>query len=195
MLQVTLHHCRDTSTAAWLVASPIAWNQLVGFGPAGFGAYARLRFIPDPVRIGQAETDVDLPENHLSDYAQTRQALGILQEFTDTPDEWYFCVWDGTGHELPRTIFREPLVEVPHRRYFLASGSSADVEDWEASFPNGSAPLPAFVWPADHAWCFASDVDPHWAGIGCTRPGLKALMDSDLDIVTASPTEEQPTYF
>lgn len=29
----------------------------------------------------------------------------------------------------------------------------------------GDAPPPAFVWPSEHAWCVACDVDPHFASI------------------------------
>jgi hypothetical protein len=55
---------------------------------------------------------------------------------------------------------------------------------------------PAFVWPADHAWCFASDVDPHWAGIGADRAVVDRLVaDRNLDVVHADPEERQPTYY
>lgn len=92
---MTLRHCADLSDTQWLVDSPIPWDQLVGFGPAGFDAYARLRFIPDPVRTGQSEADVDLPDEHPSDDVQVRRALEVLGPFTSTPDELYVCVWDG----------------------------------------------------------------------------------------------------
>jgi len=55
--------------------------------------------------------------------------------------------------------------------------------------------LPAFVWPADQAWCVARDVDPHWAGIGGTAHLLSRLLtDPGLDVVPADPAEEQPAY-
>jgi hypothetical protein len=191
---VTLRHCADTTIAQWLVESPVPWHQLVEFGPGGFDAYARLRFIPDPDGPGRSENDVGLPDNHAPDLVQAQQALGILQRFTTTPEHWYFCVWEGTGYELPPSIFRRPLLDVSHRRYFLAHGSAADFQTWETAFENSSAPLPAFVWPADRSWCFASDVDPHWAGIGGALPAIEALTNSTLDIVTARPADDQPAY-
>jgi hypothetical protein len=42
------------------MASDRPWQQLVGFGPAGFPAYARLRFLPDPTYEGQSENDVEI---------------------------------------------------------------------------------------------------------------------------------------
>ncbi|EME65188.1 hypothetical protein [Amycolatopsis decaplanina] len=81
-----------------------------------------------------------------------------------------------------------PKVVVPHREYFLFSGRPADAGFW-------GTPGPAFVWPADHAWCVAKDVDPHWAGIGATATTLDRLVaDPRLDIVAADPDREQPAY-
>jgi hypothetical protein len=54
---------------------------------------------------------------------------------------------------------------------------------------------PAFMWPADHAWCIASDVDPHWAGIGAATAAIDELLaDPRLDLVPALPSEIQPAY-
>ena len=55
---------------------------------------------------------------------------------------------------------------------------------------------PAFAWPADHRWCFASNVDPHWAGIGSEQAAIDTLLNTpELDVVPAQPTEPQPTYY
>ena len=55
---------------------------------------------------------------------------------------------------------------------------------------------PAFVWPADHAWIFVSDVDPHWAGIGASRAAIEELIDDPvLDVVAADPNLTQPYYY
>jgi len=56
-------------------------------------------------------------------------------------------------------------------------------------------PGPAFVWPADHAWFVASDIDPHWAGIGAdTRVINQLVADPRLDVVPADPRAAQPAY-
>jgi hypothetical protein len=42
---------------------------------------------------------------------------------------------------------------------------------------------------------FASDVDPHWAGIGASAEAIEALTgDSGLDVVGADPAEPPPAY-
>lgn len=137
--------------------------QLIGFGPPDFPAYVRLRYIPDPTKPDQSESDVNFPDDHPSDFEQARRAH---------------------GHH-------------PHRRYFLLHGSLTDLDSWDETLGGaGSPPRPDFAWPADHSWCLASDVDPHWAGIGAGHAAIDSLLnDPELDVVPAQPTETQPTYY
>jgi hypothetical protein len=94
-----------------------------------------------------------------------------------------------------------PKVVVPNRAYFLFHGSVSDLGDWGTAEkgPGGSVigmPDPSFIWPADHAWCVANDVDPHWAGIGANTAAIDQLVaDPRLDVVPADPNENQPSYW
>lgn len=184
-----LSYCSDITAADWLVRSGAPAERLITFGPSGFAAYARLRFIPDPPGPGQEDqADVDVPDDHPSDIAQTRRALSLLAAFTSTPQECYFCLWEGySDAPLSPEMQQGPLVELPHRRYVLLRGALTDIDAWESDLGRGQtiAP-PAFVWPADHRWCLASDVDPHWAGIGADQAAIDALLaDPQLDVVPA----------
>jgi hypothetical protein len=58
--------CSDLSPADWIVASDVPWPRLVTIGPAGFSAYARVRFIPDPSHDGQREIEADPDAARLS---------------------------------------------------------------------------------------------------------------------------------
>ena len=189
-----LRYDAGTSAADWLVGSGTPFEQLITFGPSGFEAYARLRFIADPDRPGQQEADADVPYDHPSDLAQARRALHLLEPFTSTPGDCCFLLWEGySDSPLPPPVAHGPLVELPHRRYALLRGPLAAVDVWQAHV-GGGAP-PAFVWPADRRWCFVSDVDPHWAGLGAARAAIGALLgDPQLDIVEARPGQEQPRY-
>lgn len=192
-----LRYCPETSAGDWLTRSGASAGQLITFGPAGFAAYARLRFIRDPVRPDESEADVDVPDKHPCDLAQTRRALHLLEAFTSTPQECYFCLWEGWSDALlPPQARHGPLLELPHRAYALLRGSLDDIDVWAAELGGGRniAP-PAFVWPADHRWCLASDVDPHWAGIGAEQAAVEALVgDQGLDVVPAHPIDDQPSY-
>jgi len=92
--------------------------------------------------------------------------LDVLARHTATPDDCYFCVWDGWGSGV-----------VPERRRW------------------SSRTAPTSIWPADHAWCITNDVDPHWAGVGAAPAAIAELVDhARLDVVPADSREDQPCY-
>jgi hypothetical protein len=94
---VTLRPCSDLSAADWITATDLPWDQLVMFGPSGFPAYARLRLLPDPEYAGQSENDVDFHDDGASEGAQLGAVLQMLSRHARTPDDCYFCLWDGWG--------------------------------------------------------------------------------------------------
>lgn len=193
---MSLTPCCDLSAAAWLTASDLPWQQLVTFGPQEFSAYARLRFLPEPTSPGQEEPErgVDDPD----EFELLRSALDVLGEHTHTPEDVYFCMWDGWG--TPPALEGLPMVSVPERSYFLIRGALMDLGDWQTpermpTGPDFDRPPPAFIWPADHAWCLAYDVDSHYAGIGATPDAITQLVAHPaLDAVPAAPDEQHPYY-
>ena len=239
---MALTPCSDLSTANWITAADQPWQQLVAFGPSGFSAYARLRFLPDPAFGGQSESDVVLADGAPTETAQLRTAVEVLARHTTTPEDCYVCVWDGwgwtaEGGDSGSALSREPSpstptqpmltsapppdakparwirshdpplaphapkVVIPNRAYYLFRGSVSDVGNSRAtqSGPARSTigmPDPAFIWPADHAWCVANDVDPHWAGIGADTAAIDQLVAAPrLDVVLADPNENRPSYW
>lgn len=191
-----MRRCQHLAPADWIVRSQTPWPQLATYGPACFEAYARLRFVPDPEFSGQRESDVMVPPHHPSEIELTRRALRYLATFTNTASECYFCVWDGYGGAAADPAIRcGPLMAIPERRYALFTGSLDDLERWEQTFTAHPAVAPAFVWPADRRWCFVSDVDPHWAGIGAERAAIDTLVAAaDIDAVHADP-QRLPTPY
>ena len=77
-----LRHVSSAEPAAWI--SDLTFQQATTFGPPGFEAYARLRFIPDPTHPGQREDQVQLPDDHLSDLNQARRVFAHLARQTAT---------------------------------------------------------------------------------------------------------------
>lgn len=193
MWLVALQFSVGVEAADWLTRQAEIDNPLMPVPPGAFPAYARLRYIPDPIRPGQAESWAEMPEDHPADLDQARRALRVLADFTGTPERCLFCVWDGWG-TLPPQVVAGPMVEMPHRRHALVTGALADVADWQ-DLPGTAGLPPALVWPADHSWLFASDVDPHWAAIGCSEDALAGLLTvPDLDVVAADPATAPPVY-
>lgn len=211
---VALVPCTDLSAAAWIAGSDQPWEKLVSFGPSGFAAYARLRFIPDPDHEGQSENDVNPEVEGPPEALLLRMALDGLVRYTRTPDDCFFLLWDGWYSDLygsdgvprqsrlppfPRSVLDGPKVVLPHRAFYLFRGPLSDTGNWGAADESPGHLRqdmpPAFVWPADHAWCVANDVDPHWAGIGADRTAISALLGDDrLDAVRTDPAEQPPYY-
>ncbi len=69
----------------------------------------------------------------------------------------------------------------------LAGPLTADF-DWNAADFDPGCPIdipnePALMWPYDHAWFAASDVDPDWIGIGGSLGLINDLIeDPRLDV-------------
>nr|WP_254699182.1 hypothetical protein [Rhodococcus sp. SGAir0479] len=188
--------CRDASAATWLVEQRLPWYRLAARGPAGYPSYARLRFIPDPSFPGQKAKDVDFGPPGLSEKEQVGVALDILSQYTTTPDECYFCIWNGWSSIA---IPSPPNVVIPARDYWLLRGTLADYADWNsddpALWPFGDCPDPAFIWPADRAWCITNDVDPPFASIGADEAATALLVgDHHIDAVLDDPTREPPHW-
>jgi hypothetical protein len=143
------------------------------------------------------EADVLVPADHPRDVDTARAALNALARYSSSTDSCYFCLWEGHSGTLrdPRLV-RGPVVTLPHRRYVLFTATLAELENWNDLFDSPVNSPPAFVWPADHRWCFASDIDPHWAGIGADTDVIAQLVDDpSVDAVPADPAQEQPTYY
>lgn len=220
---MALTPCSDLSPADWIVSSELPWQRLVTFGPAGFAAHARLRFLPDPAFDGQNENDAETDQ---TDNEQLHILFDMLATHTRTPHDCYFCLWDGYGDiyggdavavfgasddgtpqpaptvapAFPPHVLDGPKVVVPHRDYYLFHGPLQDAGDWGAAEmwpgqPRLDMAGPAFAWPADHAWCVTRDIDSHWAGIGADTLVIDQLIaDQRLDVIPADPGQEPPAY-
>jgi hypothetical protein len=132
---VRLTACSDLSAADWITGSDLPWQQLAGFGPSGFTAYARLRFLPDPAYDGQSENDVDFDDGG-SESEKLSTALQVLSRHTSTPDAYYFCVWDGWGSVVDSGS-NAPLIDL--------ESASTRPESHEAARPGVAPSSPSSV--------------------------------------------------
>ena len=137
--------CTSVDPADWIVHTSTPPRQLLCFGPSGFEAYVRLRYIRDPEHPGEHEADVDLPADHPSDNDRACRAVSLLSAHPQHPDGAYFCLWNGYGSS--ETAPADVLVHLPHRDYILLSGPLAALDEWETVLgPHPAHPfLPAFV--------------------------------------------------
>ncbi|GAB40594.1 MULTISPECIES: hypothetical protein [Gordonia] len=202
---MTIRRFDDASVADWLMSDPRDWGCVVTRGPLGFDAYARLLHIPDPAFPGQCENDVESVLGP-SELWQIAVAVEDLRPHTTTPDEIYYLIWDGCGY--PELLSGGvPIVEIHDERgatvrdYHLFVGDT-DMLGWLPPEPEPTSrhghpilPPPAFIWPADRAWCFTEDIDPHFATIGASAAAIADLLrDTRIDTVADDPDVSPPFY-
>jgi hypothetical protein len=87
----------DLAPADWIANSTLDWSRLVEFGPSGFLAYARLRYLPDPSCPGQSESDAPDEGDEMDAWRMRQWAvlMRLLATCTSTPQDCYVCVWEG----------------------------------------------------------------------------------------------------
>lgn len=195
---MVLSPCPNATVAPWLVAAGTPVEQLIRFGPTGFDAYARLRFLPDPDVEGLEAGDVPEDEDSPDDFQLTGRVLHVLASHTATPSRVVVAVWDGydTVRLAGQRVREEPASFcIPARSYRWLEGSIDDVCDGDPDAYPWMVDLPAFVWPQERAWVLTCDVDAYWVGIAGSRNAVHELvMRSDLDVVAADPSQPLIEY-
>jgi hypothetical protein len=119
----------------------------------------------------------------------------LLAHHTSTREECCFCVWEGYGWledgrlrarpssraevRQVRLERRQLRVGLPDRDYVLLSGPlSAAPEVGSTLGAPGFAPhSPNLFWPADRAWCVASEIDFDSTLVGGTKELVEAILN------------------
>jgi hypothetical protein len=191
---MTLEYCSDVTPAEWITHSGGSWQQLALYGPSGFEKYARLRFNSDPDFDDQRISDSHRSHSD-TDEAVVARLCDLLARETTTPDDCYFAMWDGSGNEFNRQHGHGRMA-IPNRSYHLFCGPLSQIGEWTSPRVPGINDPAAFIWPADHAWCIASDTDPHWAGIGASSHIVETLLvQHDLDVVASDRSDTGDQFF
>ena len=212
-----LRHETSLQPAAWLQESLTTFARTVAsFLPGHFAAYAR---IYHPFDIGGAPPVPPVTwrelavhyERELHDPATAAafayrgvpnaqafpgnlplSLIDVLLEHlgpaTQTPELCFFAAWEGFGGSaVPHDL--EPLLRLPGRAYHLFSGPLAAARTSYGGIPfsHQSANL---WWPADRAWCVATEVDHAWSYVGGTGACVAAILaDPRLDVVATAAAE------
>lgn len=114
----------------------------------------------------------------------------LVRVHTTTPEQCWFCLWDGYGWQrarctddgaspvvgspIPGAVQAGPRVRLPHRDYFLYRGAmDAALVGYPGEPPDQTGNL---WWPEDRAWCVASEIDLSWTYVGGSSALVHALM-------------------
>jgi hypothetical protein len=156
----------DADPARWLLDAEVGWQDLVRYGPPGFEAYVRVAFL-----------DESAAADHEGEDPALRTVLRTLAACTATPEDAYAAIWEGWGARAPTPD--APRVPIPNRAMLLFAGSVEVMRDAPALAWYGAVQgyqEPHFVWPGDHAWCVACEVDEEIEfSVGCSDDAARAL--------------------
>jgi len=105
--------------------------------------------------------------------------LGLRFRFEPSPKP-------GTGI-LPAEVATGAKFEMPGRAYFLARLDLHELtdDDWGDRVLWADPPFiqtPSLLWPDDHAWVLATEIDLEWTVVGGSRGLVDTLVRSDLEV-------------
>ena len=148
-------------------------------------------------------------------YRPDAEVLAAMsRNWTATPEDCWFCVWDGFGWDGASTVARltetgrppeiieeprgdpvpvpvreGPRVHLPHRDYLLYTGPAEAVATL-AGLDGTWGQVPNIWWPADRAWCVASEIDLQWTYVGGPRGLIDAILADDrIEALPATPDD------
>ena len=127
---------------------------------------------PDPP-WGSHPTVGSIPE------AECRTLVATLRGFTTTPDICCFCLWEGWGNIDTRLYKAGSRVRAPHRDHLLFRGPIDAILAFFAGWPgrNAWSNSPNIWWPADRAWCVATDIDLCYTYVGGSLECIEAILN------------------
>jgi hypothetical protein len=95
-----------------------------------------------------------------------------LRRATSTPDDCWFCVWEGFGGMDHQGM--DERVELPARSYLLARGPIVDAVQSVLDAPWDQSPN--LWWPCDRAWFVVTEIDYAWTYVGGSHALIEALL-------------------
>jgi hypothetical protein len=104
----------------------------------------------------------------------------VLAGHTATPERCFFCLWDGYGWVSSASAGAR--LRLPARDYLLLAGPlQAALQIGGGYGPEWVEPQsPNLFWPADQAWCAASEIDFDSTLLGGTTELIDAILQAPI---------------
>ncbi|SEO65047.1 hypothetical protein [Trujillonella endophytica] len=109
------------------------------------------------------------------------ELAALLTGATTTPDRCFFGACDETGTDAPRLVLPSCELLLLAGPITLAAANMA---------PEPQEQSPALWWPADRAWCVATDPELMSTYVGGPVEVLDALLGSRLEVHPARPDDQ-----
>jgi hypothetical protein len=121
-------------------------------------------------------------------FHERRELVNALRPETTTPEQCWFCIWDGFGH-ADRSGGR---IHLPNRGYMLYTGP-IEFALTSLGLP-GPDTSPNLWWPDDRAWIVVTEIDYAWTYVGGTVRLVEQLLESDTLEVLPARLSDKPFY-
>ena len=101
--------------------------------------------------------------------------LGMVLDHCPASSDVFHAVWDGFGAWEAPARGEPDQLSLPHRTYRVFTAPKEPVTAWPGFSPHWpqSANL---IWPADHSWCIATEIDWDFTLIACAEEVAAALL-------------------
>jgi hypothetical protein len=196
---------------AWSAAGkPVSWRTVADWAGTILHPLAQFRALSRP-RPGFGHSPrpwEDEPRTGSLPTGAWRSLHAALAVNTGTPNACWFGLWDGwtyaSGQQVAyrvgdktMPVHRQPHMELPYREYVLFSGPLSTYHDIGYLLPSGQFKpcLPSLVWPEDHKWMVASDVDLDSTYVGGSKELVAALEASEIIEACAVQAADSVTAF
>ncbi len=159
---------------------PVRWSTVASWTGRTVHPLMQFERIAD---LGEDPGDMykDPPWGFLPQYGsipeeECRTLVSILRNFTSTPEESFFCLWEGYGNIAPRLYKASSRVKAPGRDYLLFRGTLDAVMSFLHRDDGFWGYSPNIWWPADRAWCVATGIDLFDTYVGGSTESIDAVL-------------------
>lgn len=182
----------------------VRWREIAGWSGVPLHPDSQFHSIalPPTPPAAPAPWNSQGPERGSLDAADAEALIEPLAAHTSTPSSCLFCIWDGWGWDtamsaalpgevpipipdpVPPEVRQGPRVRMQGRDYLLYTGPI----DAALAFAGTPGQTPSLWWPADRAWCVASEVDLLWTYVGGSAALIDELLaDPSIEALPAAP--------
>jgi len=122
---------------------------------------------------------------------QVKALIEILYNYTNTPENCYFAIWDGWGYPSVKNLQNQTATfQLSDRCYYLLKGDIHAAITGISSFL-----IPSIWWPQDCTWCVATEVDMMWTYVGAAKDCIDDIIRDDrLEAWLATPDDRADVY-
>lgn len=187
---------------------PVRWSTVAEWSGKVYHSLMSFEGISVP-KLGYGSADRPWehdPEEDRIEHDDIVELSRFLSDFTSTPDQYYFAVWDGYGSFSvgasvlmttsggisllpPVGVENAQRIKGVGREYLLYSGPPYFNDFFD--FPGLDGPN--IWWPADRSWCVSTDIDLDSTYIGASEECIKRLLSHpSLEVLLT--TSDAPVY-